>query len=90
MAKGKTVNIAIELNDGIGIADGLAVVQDALKEIDTQVEVLEDNMLQWDLSKHTPGYTVLMRDEGVGKPHKFIVGKAPRVRRDASKDKTSK
>ena len=28
-------------------------------------------------------------NDGIGYPHKFIVGKSPRVRKDASKDKTA-
>ena len=77
MAKGKQTKVMIELNDGIGIVDGLAIVQQALKEIDTQMETGE-GYLEWDISKNVPGYSVKMRDEGVGQPHKFIVGKAKR------------
>ena len=76
MERSKTTNVVIELNDGIGIVDGLGVILEALKEIDTKVEVLEGNVLEWDISKRTPEYRVKMRDEGVGKPHKFVVGKA--------------
>lgn len=76
MASGKTTNVVIELNDGIGIVDGLGVILEALKEIDTKVEVLEGNVLEWDISKRTPEYSVKMRDEGIGKPHKFVVGNA--------------
>ena len=80
MASAKINNVTIELHDGIGFVDALQILQEAMKEIDTKVEVLDGNMLEWDLSKHTPGYSVKMRDEGIGKPHKFVVGKAPRVR----------
>ena len=75
MAKGKQTNVLIELNDGIGIVDGLEIVGKALKEIDTKIE-FGDGYLEWDISKNVPGYSVKMRDEGIGLPHKFIVGKA--------------
>lgn len=89
MANGKVKNVAIELRDGIGLADALCILQEALKEIDTKVEVLDENVLEWDLSKRTPGYSVKMRDEGIGQPHKFVVGKAPRVRKSAMFEKTA-
>lgn len=89
MAKGKTTKFEIELNDGIGIADGLDIVREALREIDTKLEC-GDGYLEWDISKNVPGYSVKMRDDGIGYPHKFIVGKAPRVRKNASNDKTAR
>ena len=88
MANGKDTTVTIELHDGIGIADGLEIVQDALKEIDTKLEC-GDGYLEWDISKNVPGYIVKMRDEGIGKPQKFIVGKAPRVRKIAEGAKSS-
>lgn len=78
MENGKTTNVVIELNDGVGIIDGLGAILSAMKELDTKVEVLENHVLEWDISKNAPGYSVKMRDEGVGKPHKFVVGKAKR------------
>ena len=85
MAKGKQTTFTVELNDGIGIVDGLRIVQDALKEIDTKLEC-GDGYLEWDISKNVPGFSVKMRDDGIGYPHKFIVAKAPRVKRNASMD----
>lgn len=84
----KNPNVFIEIKDGLKVDVVLGVLQDALKEIDTQCEVMEGNMVQWNISKNVPGYSVIMRDEGMGEPMKFIVGKAPRVRKNASKDKT--
>lgn len=79
---GKNKNFYIEVNDDLGIVKALEVVREALREIDTKVENdSESNAIQWDISKNVPGYSVVMRDEGFGLPTKFIVGKAPRVRR---------
>ena len=88
MATSKTTKFEIELNDGIGIADGLDIVREALREIDTKLEC-GDGYLEWDISKNVPGYSVKMRDDGIGYPHRFIVGKAPRIRKAAPKDKTA-
>ena len=77
----KTVNVVLEINDDIGIVDGLKIVYDALQEIDTQVEVPEKGVVEWDISKNVPGYSVKMRDEGIGLPTKFVVGKAKRARK---------
>lgn len=82
MSKQKVINVALELNDGIGIVDGLKIVQDALKEVNTKVEH-GDGYIEWDISYNVPGYSVKMRDEGVDKPTKFIVGKAKRSRKSA-------
>ena len=81
MSKGKTINVTLELNDGIGIVDGLQIVQNALKAIDTKCEIPENGVVEWDISKNVPGYIVKMRDEGIGAPTKFGVGKAKRVRK---------
>lgn len=75
MAKYEKTKFEIELNDGIGIADGLDVVRNALREIDTKLEC-GDGYLEWDISKNVPGYIVKMRDDGIGYPHRFIVWKA--------------
>ena len=74
MAKSKDTTFTIELHDGIGIVDAMQILQDALKEIDTKLEY-SDGYLEWDISKNVPGYSVKMRDEGVGYPQKFVVGK---------------
>ena len=75
MAITDRVDVVIEINDRIGIVDGLQAILNGLKEIDTQVEV-DGSAVQWDISKNAPGYRVIMRDEGVGSPSKFIVRKA--------------
>ena len=80
MSKGKDTTVTIELHDGIGFVDALDILRDALKEIDTKLEQ-GDGYLEWDISKNVPGYSVKMRDEGVDKPRKFIVGKAHRARK---------
>ena len=75
----KQINLAIELNDGIKIIDGLNVILNAMKEISTKAEMPGGGVIEWDLSKNVPGYSMKMRDEGVNVPKKFIVGKAKRV-----------
>lgn len=82
----KNPNVFIEIKDGLKVDVVLGVLQDALKEIDTQCEVLEGNVVQWNISKNVPGYSVIMRDEGVGEPMKFVVGKAPRSKKNAVKE----
>ena len=88
MTKGKRTKFEIELNDGIGVADALQILQNALKEIDTKVEH-GDGYLEWDISKNVPGYSVKMRDVGVDCPKQFIIGKANRACRKTTGDKTA-
>ena len=78
MSKGKDTTFVIELHDELGIVDGLDIVREALKEIDTKIE-FGDGYLEWDISKNVPGYSVKMRDEGIGYPGKFIVRKTNAV-----------
>ena len=53
------------------------------------VNVDGDGYLGWYMSSNVPGWTVEVRDYGVGKPQRVIIGKAPRVRKNASNDKTA-
>ena len=81
MASDKAVTVVIEANDGIGAIDAMQAVLNAMKDIDTKAEMIGGNQIQWDISKNAPGYSVIMRDEGVGKPMKYVVGKAKRIRK---------
>ena len=88
MAKGKKLEYVLELNDGITLLDGMEIYKQAMKDIDP-VNVDGDGYLGWDMSKNVPGWKVEVRDYGVGKPQQIIIGKAPRVRKNASKGKTA-
>lgn len=76
MAKLKDATIIVETHDYIGIGDAFGIIQEALKEISTEAEILDGNVIEWDVSKNVPGYSVKLRDEGVDKPRRIIVGKA--------------
>ena len=88
MAKGKTLEYVLELNDGITLLEGMEIYKQAMKDI-APVNVDGDGYLGWDMSSNVPGWTVELRDYGVGKPQRVIIGKAPRVRKNATKDKTA-
>ena len=82
--KNKTTSVILELNDGINVADGMEIIMAALKDIEPKFNSPERGVLEWDVSKNVPGYSVKVRDEGVGKPHKYIVSKAKRVRKTST------
>lgn len=86
MAKVKTTKFEIELNDGITLLEGMEIYKQAMKDI-APVNVDGDGYLGWDMSNNVPGWTVEVRDYGVGKPQRIIIGKAPRVEK---KHKVSK
>ena len=56
----KNPNVFIEIKDGLKVDVVLGVLQDALKEIDTQCEVLEGNVVQWNISKNAPSRASLI------------------------------
>jgi len=78
---GKNTRLIIELNDGIGVIDGLEAILNAMKDLDTHGEMAGGNVIEWDLSKNVPGFNIKMRDECVGVPMKYIVWKAKRTRK---------
>ena len=86
MAKGKNSQYVFELNDGITLLDGREIYKQAMKDI-APVNVDGDGYLGWDMSSNVPGWTVEVRDYGVGKPQRVIIGKAPRVRKKGATEK---
>ena len=73
----KTNETILITNDGIGMIEAMETVIKAMKEIVPEFSS-NDGVLEWDVSKNVPGYSVKIYDEGVSKPQKIVVGKAKR------------
>ena len=73
----KTNETILISNDGIGVIEAMETVVKAMKDIAPDFKSC-DGVLEWDISKNVPGYSVKIYDEGVSKPQRIVVGKAKR------------
>lgn len=73
----KTSETVLIANDGIGVIEAMETVIKAMKDI-VPAFSSNDGVLEWDVSKNVPGYSVKIIDEGVGKAQRIVVGKAKR------------